>query len=119
MSGGVARAVTPLLVATIAVGLAGCRDIPKSATKKDFCDAGEKFSASTTFKQGVSSAEKLGDVGTPKDISKRARDGFVQLIDRVLDAKDGQDFKRESKKLDADERKNLMALNDYIQKTCK
>jgi hypothetical protein len=114
-----ARVVPLLLAALLGGALSGCQDIPKSATKKDFCSAGEKFSASTTFKQGERSAKKLGDVGTPTDIPKRARDGFVQLINRVLDAKDGQDFIKKSKKLDADERKNLMALNDYIQKTCK
>jgi len=114
-----ARVVPLLLAVTLAGGLSGCQDIPKSATKKDFCSAGEKFSASNTFQQGVKSAKRLEEVGTPKDIGKRARDGFVQLINRVLDAKDGQDFIKKSKKLDADERKNLMALNDYIQKTCK
>ncbi|MFL6025163.1 MAG: hypothetical protein ACJ72O_17605 [Marmoricola sp.] len=113
------RAATVLLTAALALGLSGCRDVPTTASVKDFCSAGEKFSASTTFKQGISSAKKLQDIGTPSNTPKRARDGFVQLINRVLDAKDGQDFIKKSKKLDADERKNLMALNDYIKKTCQ
>jgi hypothetical protein len=115
-----ARVVPLLLAAVLAGGLSGCQDnIPKSATMKDFCSAGEKFSASNTFSEGERSAKRLGDVGTPKDIPQRARDGFVQLVNRVLDAKDGPDFIKRSKKLNADERKNLRALNDYIQKTCK
>ena len=113
-----ARVLTVLLTAVLAAGLTGCQDIPKSASKKDFCSAGERFSASTNFKQGVSAAKKLSKVGTPEDIGKRARDGFVELIDRVLDAKDGQDFIKKSKKLDTDEQRNLRALDAYIKKTC-
>lgn len=107
-----------LLALGLALGLSGCRSIPKSASVKDFCSAGEKFSASTTFGQGVSAAKKLAATGTPKGIPADARDGFVQLIDRVLDAKDGQDFMRKTKKLNSDERKNLKALDAYIKKTC-
>ena len=118
MRPGATRAATALLAATLAVGLTGCQDIPKTAPVKEFCSAGEKFSASTTFKQGVSAAKKLADVGTPQGIPQAARDGFVQLIDRVLDAKDGQDFIKKSKKLDAGQRKNLKALDAYIKKTC-
>lgn len=114
-----ARSTGLLLAVLLTVGLTACTDIPESASKKDFCSAGETFSASHTFKQGVASAKKLSEVGTPSNTPKRARNGFVQLIDRVLDAKDGQDFLKKSKKLNDDERKNLMALNDYIQKTCK
>ena len=122
MRPGTTRAATALttglLTATLAVGLGGCREIPKAASVKDFCAAGEKFSASTTFSQGVSAAKKLSDVGTPKGIPQAARDGFVQLIDRVLEAKNGQDFIKKSKKLNADEQKNLKALDAYIKKTC-
>ena len=112
------RVMTVLVAATLLAGATGCQDVPKSAGKKDFCRAGEKFSASTTFKQGVSSAKKLSETGTPSDIPERARNGFVQLIDRVLDAKDGQDFIKKSKKLNPEERANLKALDAYIKKTC-
>jgi hypothetical protein len=102
----------------VVLGVTGCQNIPKSASTKDFCGAGEKFSASTTFPQGVSAAKRLSSVGTPAGIPKRARDGFVQLINRVLDAKNGQDFIARSKKLNPDEQKNLRALDAYIKKTC-
>ena len=108
-----------LLAATLGGALTGCQDIPEGASTREFCSAGETFSASTTFKQGVDSAERLAEVGTPKGISARARDGFVQLVERVLDAKDGQDFIKASEKLSKDDLKNLKALNEYIQKTCK
>ena len=114
-----ARRVTTVLVAVVlTTGLSGCQDIPKTASVRDFCSAGEKFSASTKFDQGVAAAKKLADTGTPKGIPRAARDGFVQLVDRVLDAKDGQDFIKKSKKLDATEQKNLRALDAYIKKTC-
>jgi len=106
------------LALVLAVALSGCENIPKSASKKDFCSAGERFSASTTFKQGVSAAKKLSSVGTPKGIPKRARDGFVELIHRVLDAKNGPDFMARSKRISHDEQLNLQALDAYIKKTC-
>ena len=119
MSRAGARVVTVLLTASLAAGLGGCRNIPKSASTKDFCSAGEKFSASTTFTQGVSRAKKLSEVGTPAGIPKAARDGFVELVDRVLSAKDGKDFRTKTSKLSKQEQKNLAALSVYIQKTCK
>lgn len=118
MRPGAIRARAVLLVAVLGLGLSGCRDIPKTASVADFCSAGEKFSASTKFDQGVAAAKKLAETGTPKGIPQAARDGFVQLIDRVLDAKDGQDFIKKSKKLDAGEQANLKALDAYIKKTC-
>lgn len=103
----------------LAVGsVAGCRNVPEDASTKDFCSKGEKFSASTTFEAGVKAADKLAEVGTPKGIPKDARDGFVELIDRVTDAKNGADFKKKAAKLSTKERKHLEALSSYIQKTC-
>lgn len=119
MRRGATRVGTVLLTATLAVGLGGCNDIPKSASVKEFCSAGEKFSASTTFKQGVAAAKKLQQTGTPADIPKSARRGFVELVNRVLDAKDGQDFLKKNKKLTESQGKDLMALTAYIRKTCK
>jgi hypothetical protein len=43
----------------------------------------------------------------------------VELVDRVLSAKDGQDFRTKTRKLSKQEQKNLAALSVYIQKTCK
>jgi hypothetical protein len=118
MTRGATRAATVLLTAVLVIGLGGCQDIPTSASVKDFCSAGEKFSASTTFKQGVTAAKRLEKIGTPGDIPKSARRGFVELVNRVLDAKDGQDFLKKNKKLTHAQGEDLMALTAYIKKTC-
>jgi hypothetical protein len=118
MRRGATRAATVLLAASLALGLGGCGRIPTSASKKDFCSAGERFSASTTFKQGVAAAKDLQKTGTPSNIPKSARRGFVELVSRVLDAKDGQDFLKKNKKLTEAQGKDLMALTAYIKKTC-
>ena len=112
------RAATVLLTATLAAGLGGCGDIPTSASKKEFCSAGEKFSASKTFRGGVAAARRLQRTGTPGDIPKNARRGFVELVNRVLDAKNGQDFLKKNKRLTEAQRKDLRALTAYIEKTC-
>jgi len=100
------------------VVLAGCRSIPEDASTKDFCSEGEKFSASTTFEQGVKAAEKLAEVGTPKGIPKSARKGFVELIDRVTGSKDAAEFNKKKNKLTAAEAKHLSDLSTYIKETC-
>jgi hypothetical protein len=101
-----------------ATALTGCESIPEDASVKAFCTTGEKFSASTSFKEGVRTAEKLGEVGTPKGIPADARQGFVELVDRVTGAKSGADFKKRQAKLSKDEKEHLRALDSYIQKTC-
>ncbi|MCW2784148.1 MAG: hypothetical protein JWP74_665 [Marmoricola sp.] len=92
--------------------------VPDDASVKAFCSSGEKFSAATTFEQGVKAAKGLQKVGTPAGINHAARSGFVELVDRVLAAKDGTDFIRRSKKISSAEQDHLAALNAYIQKTC-
>ena len=111
--------VVAVCATLLAVGLVtGCQKIPEDASTKDFCSNGEKFSASTTFEAGVKAAEKLRDVGTPAGIPKGARQGFVELIERVTEADDGADFKKKAKKLSAAERRHLEALSTYLAKTC-
>lgn len=109
-------AVFGALLAMLA--LAGCQDVPENASKKEFCSEGEKFSASTTFEQGVKAAERLAEVGTPAGIPKSARLGFVELIERVTESKNGAEFKKKTKELSDEEGKHLMDLSAYIDKTC-
>lgn len=109
-------AVLGTLLAMLA--LAGCQNIPDNASKKQFCSEGEKFSASTTFEQGVKAAKRLAEVGTPKGIPASARDGFVELVDRVTGSKDGVDFRKKAAKLTDAEAKHLADLSAYIKETC-
>jgi hypothetical protein len=113
------RRVTPFLLALVAVPvLAGCQSVPTDASVKEFCASGEQFSAATRFDQGVASARHLAKVGTPTGIDAGARAGFIELINRVTSARDGNDFTKQSKKLTSEEQNHLAALNDYIRKTC-
>src|SRR5437899_606901 len=62
------RSTRVLVAAATCLGLAllaGCKHVPADASVKDFCSKGEKFSASTTFEQGVRAAEGLRRTGTP------------------------------------------------------
>lgn len=115
------RSTRVLVAAATCLGLAlfaGCGHVPAAASVKDFCSKGEKFSASTTFEQGVKAAKELRDTGTPPGIPKAARQGFLELINRVLGAKDGADFKKKTQNLSTSERTHLEALSTYIAKTC-
>ena len=110
-------AVVGLSAATLV--LAGCQSIPQDADVAAFCSEGEKFSASTNWADGVRAAKKLQETGTPQGIGKSARSGFVELVDRVLDSESGGDFRSRTKSLSEAERKHLVALSDYIKKTCQ
>lgn len=113
------RALGGTVVAGVAsLVLAGCQSIPEDATVKAFCSEGEKFSASTNWKDGVAAAKKLEATGTPAGIGADAREGFVELVNRVLDSDNGGDFRAKTKGLDQGERKRLEALSAYIAKTC-
>jgi hypothetical protein len=110
--GASAAAASVLLLAT------ACSHIPADASVKDFCSRGEVFSASTTFTAGVKAARRLGETGTPPGIPDAARQGFVELIDRVTGSKSGADFKQKADNLSPAERVHLEALSNYIARTC-
>lgn len=114
------RALVVVLAIGLAVTLAGCRHIPKDATVKDFCGAGEKFNALTkvSFAQGQAAIDRLANVGTPADIDKDARAGFVELIERMDKSENADDFRARTQKLTKEETEHRLDLYDYIQKTC-
>lgn len=113
-------AVLALLTAVAAVGLTGCQHIPKDASKAAFCQAGERFSAlqDVPFSQGQAAIKALADVGTPGDIDRAARAGFVELVDRMNSSDDAAEFLKKSQHLSAKESEHRTALTVYIQLTC-
>jgi hypothetical protein len=104
------------LLATAA--LAGCGGIPKDASVKDFCAAGNKFSSATTYAAGVKAAKSLHDTGTPKKIPASARKGFEVVVEMVTGSKDTKDLQKRFAKLSAAQKKSMDNLDAYIRKTC-
>jgi hypothetical protein len=96
----------------------GCRVVPSDATKQEFCAAGEAFSESEGFSNGVKAAEHLASVGTPPDIKASARAGFIELVERMADSENGPDFRRRTRSLTSRESKHLLDLDTYIQGAC-
>lgn len=113
-------ATVVLLTAVVSVGLTGCQKIPKDASKAAFCQAGERFSAlqDVPFSEGQAAIKALADVGTPADIDKPAREGFVELVDRMDSSEDAAEFLKKSQRLSAAESEHRTALTVYIQLTC-
>lgn len=109
-----------LLTAVAAVGLTGCENIPEDASKAAFCQAGERFSAlqDVPFSEGQAAIKALADVGTPADIDKPAREGFVELVDRMKSSDDAAEFLKKSQTLSAKQSEHRTALTVYIQLTC-
>lgn len=103
-----------------AVLLAGCQSIPEDADVAAFCTAGKRYSElrDVSFAEAVKVSEQLADVGTPANIDASARAGFVELIDRMGQAENGADFRKRTLGMTASERKHLLDLDTYIQKTC-
>ncbi len=112
------------LLAALVAGalvLVGCgTTIPQNASVKAFCSEGEKYSSleGVPFKTGQQAIRRLAEVGTPAGISASARSGFVELVHRMEDADSGEDFRRATRSMSSSERKHLLGLDDYIQKTC-
>ena len=96
----------------------GCESVPTAAKKEDFCAAGAAFSESKGFKNGLKTAKHLAAVGTPSDIEASARAGFVELVERMVDSKDGADFRGRTQNLSPTESEHLLDLDTYIQATC-
>lgn len=113
-------AALALLTAVATFALTGCEDIPQDASKADFCLAGERFSAldKVPFSEGQAAAEALAEVGTPADIDKSAREGFVELIDRMDSSDNAAEFRRKSGSLSITEAEHRTALTAYIQMSC-
>lgn len=103
-----------------ALVLTGCQSIPEDAAKEDFCSAGQKYSElrGVPFDEAVAVSKQLAEVGTPADIDASARAGFVELIERMDEAENGADFRQRTLTMDQDERKHLLDLDTYIQRTC-
>ncbi len=110
--------VAPAVVA--AVALTGCGGVPADAAKKDFCAAGKRYSElrGVEFADAVEVSKELAEIGTPTDIDASARAGFVELVDRMDAAQNGADFRRRTLGMSETERRHLLDLDSYIQRTC-
>lgn len=96
----------------------GCVAVPRDATKEEFCSAGEAFSTSSGFANGLRAAKALAAVGTPDDIDEGARAGFVELVERMVDSRDADDFRQRTSNLSQEEKDHLLDLDNYIQSAC-
>ncbi|MFL6061580.1 MAG: hypothetical protein ACJ72E_10135 [Marmoricola sp.] len=97
----------------------GCTKVPANASTEAFCAAGSTFSSVEGFANGVKAAKSLAAVGTPPDIDASARAGFVELVERMVDSKNGPDFRSRTRHLSNVEKKHLLDLDTYIGKTCQ
>lgn len=127
---------TGLLTATLvlvgaSVAACGGGGAPTDASEDEFCtELTSLFSdvgslADATDKEALASIKKWGEdlekVGTPKDMSDEARDGFELMIKQVGDLDEG-DTADELQKLDDDlsdsEEKATAAFEKYTADTC-
>lgn len=125
----------------LALSLTACGGGPPSdASVKDYCDAVRGDANTEAFGKAFQDkdydkivdlfkeqAEKVEKVGTPKDISDEAREGFEIQLDAIKDI-DGDDVKKafESKsdsdpfedKISKDDKKKVEAYTKYESETC-
>ncbi|HEX4190235.1 MAG TPA: hypothetical protein VHZ06_04510 [Marmoricola sp.] len=114
------RLVVVLTVLVLGFAVSACQHVPQDASKQAFCSAGEKFSEldKATFAQGQAAIKRLADIGTPPNIDASARSGFVELVDRMQSSHSAEDFRHRTRTMNASQRKHLLDLDSYIQKTC-
>lgn len=125
----------------LALSLTACGGgAPTDASVKDFCDAVSGSSSDAAFTKAFTDkdwdkladlvkeqADDLEKVGTPKDISDDAREGFEIQLDAAkdIDADDieealtkGGDENPFEADLSKDEKKKVEAFSEYQAKTC-
>jgi hypothetical protein len=109
-------AVACAIVGAVTAGCGG--GIPKDASVKDFCTAGQTFAAANQFDAGVKAAKRLHDTGTPKGIPSDARNGFELVVRLITDSKDQTELERRYKVLTQNQKDSVQSLDSYITKTC-
>lgn len=114
---------TVLVAATVLslLTLSGCgQEIPRAADPKEFCSAGEQYSAlrQVPYAEALEAGDRLAEVGTPVGIDKPARQGFEELISRMKDSSDAAEFRQRTRDMSAAEKRRLMALDSFIQRVC-
>jgi hypothetical protein len=125
----------PLLVVGL---LAGCGDdaadaaeAPKDATVEEFCQPwidlikdvtakGDDISDEDAVKIAKETADKLAEVGTPKDMPADARKGFELILKKLDELPDDATKEQvdEFTKLSDEEQKYSDALSQYIAEKC-
>jgi len=106
-------------LAFCSVLLIGCGGSPDDASKAEFCAAVDAVLDFDEFDEAQDAYNELKDVGTPKDIGDDARDGFEISVDAVLDAEDEDEARDTYDDLDAGEKEQVEAFNDYAEETCE
>ena len=96
----------------------GASDAPDDASAKEFCEAynassdlGEDASAEDQVEEAKDQADKIIDVGTPKDISDDEREGFEIFVDAIKDL-DEDDVKKFSDAGSEDDFKDALGASD-------
>lgn len=125
----------------LALSLTACGGgSPSDASVKDYCDAVRGDTNTEAFGKALEDkdydkivdlfkeqAEKVEKVGTPKDISDDAREGFEIQLDAIKDI-DGDDVKKAFEsdgdsdpfedKISKDDKKKVEAYTKYESETC-
>lgn len=95
--------------------------MPDDAHPFDFCQAvklDNKGFMPGEWDKAEDMAEKLREVGTPKEISDDARDGAELMLELVDDSSDIRDFTQRAKNLDDGDQDKLIAYLDYVKEKC-
>lgn len=97
---------------------AGGSGAPTNASKDAFCKTFTELGADVTPKEA---ADRLGKVGTPKDIDSGARHGFEVLVDHLRqlpdDAKDS-DLTRMAQDLKAGDQADVVSFLKFYGDEC-
>jgi len=112
--------LTAVSLVLVAGGAAACGGSPKDASTEDFCKAWTDASKDDNA-SGKDIADKVGDVGTPKDASDSERHGyevFLKLAKKDDGDKTDDEMKKEMDDLSDGDKKDVEAFFSYEAKTC-
>lgn len=105
-------------VLACALVLAGCGGPPENASSRDFCAQQQLVKEQSSWKDAKAQVRKLKDVGTPEHIPAEAREGFVEMVGYIEDARSRKAFTKRVEGLSAQDSAELDAFVGYVTETC-
>jgi hypothetical protein len=110
----------PTLAAALVVVLTGCgaEDPPRDASEAEFCDGFRKVSAQTSWAKTQDAVGELREVGTPGEIPRDAREGFLAITEQTAEAEDRAALVEKVEALGENTKRQVDAFNRYVRETC-
>ena len=109
-----------LAAAALLVLLAGCgeQSPPRDASEGEICERFREVGAQTSWAKTQDAVGELREVGTPGEIPRDAREGFLAITEQTAEAQDRAALVQKVESLGENTKRQVDAFNSYVRATC-